>query len=217
MADGEVDTLRGNFSGVACDDCNKQEVVCLHWGELVPPGMKLNLCDLCFAQRQAFYDETGTPLPLQIFNYIDLIDPRPVRFKCLGLQPLVGTIMTLNTGLSPAILLRNPTLDEGRAHVVQFGRSLPENWTPCVGGKIRSEIILELIRRGKLPSLPALMRQAIFNALATVYIQYISPAQVTCKIVALDFNCEVIDGKAGSFFRRNVPSTAQAPTVDLEL
>jgi hypothetical protein len=213
----EVDTLRGNFSGVACDDCNKQEVVCLHWGELVPPGMKLNLCDLCFAQRQAYYDETGMPLPLQIFNYTDLTNPRPVRFKFLGLQPQTGTTVTLNIIPSPILLLRNPNIDVGRSHGVQFGRTLPDNWLPNVGGKIRSEVVLELIRKGKLGSLPGLMRQAIFNSVATVYIQYTTPEYVTCKIVALDFNCEIEDVKAMSFFKRSTPTTTQPPTRELEL
>jgi hypothetical protein len=188
----EVETIRGQFVGVPCDDCSKQEVVCSHWGQLVPPGMRLNLCDACMENRVIYFNATGAALPLQIFSYIDLQKPIYPRIKCIGqVRVRTGARFRFDIGDATGLYLvaKSKGIRNGAEAEIEVD-SLPESWAPRVGGKISAEFLMEIMRRGEGSTIPEMLKMALFNALATVYVQSVAPNELSYKIVALDYTCE---------------------------
>jgi hypothetical protein len=188
----EVDTIRGQFAGVSCDDCNKKHVVCSHWGQLVPPGMRLNLCDECMENRVIYFNATGTALPLQIFNYIDLQRPIFPRIKCIGqVRVRAGARFRFDLGDVTGLYLvaKSNEIRNGAEEEIEIDQ-LSESWAPRVGGKISAEFLMEVMRRGEGSTIPEMLKMSLFNALATVYVQSVAPNELSFKIVALDYTCE---------------------------
>jgi hypothetical protein len=193
----EVDTVRADFRDTPCDDCGKKEVVCMHWGLLVPPGWHLFLCDICFAARQAHFEQTGDALPLLLFNYVDLLNPPRPKIKYYGLEPLPGTTIELQLdGINLYVNITNPSVSKGRKNTVNFNRTLSESWLPQVGGKIDAQIICDMLSRNPV-EFHEKMRKAIFFALSTLYVQLVAPYCIKFMIQAPNFSTE-INSREGS-------------------